>query len=97
MTIIAQTGRVLPIDSTDCPIATRRHEILERISELTATGCTVVNAARSQGISKSTYYRWRDALKTGGIKALCRRSTRPLSRQGRHWDMIHARCVLDIR
>ena len=49
MTIIAQTKvftAVLPIDSTDCPIATRRHEILERIRELTATGCTVVNAAQ---------------------------------------------------
>ena len=100
MNIFAQPKvfyRRMPIDGTDCPIAAYRHTTLERIMELTDTGCTVVNAARSQGISKSTYYRWRDALKTGGIKALRRRSTRPLSSQGRHWDMIHARCVLDIR
>ena len=93
---IYETGAAGRNDLIDCPIAACRHDVLERISELTATGCTVVNAARS-GISKSTYYRWRNALKTGGIKALCHKSTRPLSSQGKHWDMSHARCVPDIR
>ena len=45
MNIFVRIPYKLLIDSTDCPIAAYHHEVLERIRELTATGCPVANAA----------------------------------------------------
>jgi len=74
--------RKLHIDETGDPEALRRLALLDKIEVLRAAGTPLAVALGVAEVTRSTYYRWRAALRDGGVRALAPRSRRPRRLRG---------------
>ena len=87
----------LRIDTEAGGIAAQRLRALELVDEMVARGMGRLDALRTIGLARSTYYDWRRALRHGGAAALEPRSTRPRSVRQRRWTDADDRAVLKLR
>ena len=89
--------RKLHIDETEHPEALRRLALLDKIGVLRAAGTPLPVALGVAEVTRSTYYRWRAALRDGGVRALAPRSRRPRRVQRPRWTRDAERRVWAMR
>ncbi|MDE0660680.1 MAG: hypothetical protein OXI79_13645 [Gammaproteobacteria bacterium] len=65
------------IDETDHPEAPRRQAILAKVDAFRTRGMSLEVALFAAKVPRSTYYRWRCALRRDGVRGLVPRSRRP--------------------
>ena len=73
----ASCYRKLRIDETDHPEARRRQAILTKVDALRARGMSLELSLLAAEVPRSTYYRWRRALRRDGVRGLVPCSRRP--------------------
>ena len=87
----------LPIDAETAGTAERRLRALELVDQMVAGGMRRLDALKTIGLARSTYYDWRRAFQRGGAKALKPSSTRPRSVRRRRWTDADDQAVLKLR
>ena len=87
----------LRIDAETAGTAEQRLRALELVDEMVAGGMRRLDALKTIGLARSTYYDWRRAFQSGGAKALKPRSTRPRSVRRRRWTDADDQAVLKLR
>ena len=85
------------IDETDHPEARRRLAILAKVAALRERGVSVELALLAAEVPRSTYYRWRRALRRDGVRGLVPRSRRPRRVRQPRWTREAERRVWALR
>ena len=87
----------LRVDTQTAGAAERRLRAIELVERMVDGGMRRLDALKSIGLPKSTYYDWRKAFRRGGVPALKPRSTRPRTVRRRRWTDPDAQAVLKLR
>ena len=85
------------IDETDHPEARRRLAILTKVAALRARGVSLEVALLAAEVPRSTYYRWRRALRRDGVRGLVPCSRRPRRVQRPRWTRAAEQRVWALR
>ena len=87
----------LRVDTQTAGAADQRLRAIELVDRMVDGGMRRLDALKSIGLPKSTYYDWRKAFRRGGAPALKPRSTRPRTVRRRRWTDPDAQAVLKLR
>ena len=89
--------RKVHVDETEDPEALRRLALLDKVEVMRAAGTPLAVALAVVEVTRSTYYRWRAALRDGGVRALAPRSRRPRAVRRPRWTRDAERRVWAMR
>jgi putative transposase len=84
-------------DKKYLPEAEYRLQQLNHFQQLKSEGCSESTALAVLGISRATYYRWKDSYKQSGKNGLESKSCRPQQRRCHTWDKALEQQVLALR